>query len=110
MLSTSATVADATPFVTAVKQAGGRVPEVLTSILAGAGLPDAAHAPSDPAQAIVKAAAGGTLTAVRLTDLITEAAHTAMVATYTRETRRRVAPPLVTAFYEALQSGAGDES
>jgi hypothetical protein len=58
---------------------------------------------------IVDAAVDGTLTAERLDDLIAEAAHTQMRATYTGELRRRTERMFVGAFFEALQSGAADE-
>lgn len=58
---------------------------------------------------IVDAAADGTLTADRITDLIAEAARAQSIATYTGELRQRTERLFVGAFYEALQDGAADE-
>ena len=61
------------------------------------------------ARTIVDAAADGTLTADRITDLIAEAARAQSIATYTGELRQRTERLFVGAFYEALQDGAADE-
>ena len=109
MLSTSAILADAQALVKAVQQARGGTPTVLASF------PPAAHdllagqgAPTDPARTIVDGARNGTLTETSLADLLTEAAHAQMVASYTGDTRRRIAPLFVAAFFEALQDGTAD--
>jgi hypothetical protein len=59
--------------------------------------------------AIVAAAVDGTLTEERITDLIAEAARAQSIVTYTAELRQRSERMFVTAFFEALQSGAADE-
>ena len=60
------------------------------------------------ARTIVDAAADGTLTADRITDLIAEAARAQSIATYTGELRQRTERLFVGAFYEALQDGAAE--
>ena len=55
------------------------------------------------------AAADGTLTADRITDLIAEAARAQSIATCTGELRQRTERLFVGAFCEALQDGAADE-
>ena len=61
------------------------------------------------ARTIVDAAADGTLTADRITDLIAEAARAQSIATCTGELRQRTERLFVGAFFEALQYGAADE-
>jgi hypothetical protein len=75
--------------VTAVQEAGGRIPKPLAGILGGASLWNAHGTTSNPEKGIVHAAVAGTLTDKSLTDLITEAAHRQLVASYTQELRAR---------------------
>ena len=95
--------------VAATQEAGGKVPKVLASILAGANLLVTRPAPSDPARVIVKAAAAGALTAEKLDELITEAARTQVVNAYLGELRQRSERLFVEQFHQALADGACDE-
>ena len=78
---------DCSALVAATREAGGKAPEVLTNILDGAALLNTHSVVSDPAKAIVAAAADGSLTAEKLNELVTEAAHTQVG----QHLRRRVA-------------------
>ena len=109
MLSTSATVRDCQQFVAAISQAGGSVPASLANILSGHDVLARPSPTQDPARTIVEAAVDGTLTAQRLTELITAAAAQQSIATYAGELRRNSERMFVDAFFTALCSGAADE-
>jgi hypothetical protein len=105
MLSTSATMRDCEQFVTAVTNAGGRVPQPLANLLAADALLNASSTPADPALAIVKAAQNCELTAYRRDALVNRARWWRCAP----PTPVRIQPMLVAAFYQELQSGAADE-
>ncbi len=100
---------DCSTLVTAVLEAGGKAPEVLTNILAGAALLNTHSVVSDPAKAIVAVAADGSLTAEKLNELVTEAASTQAISIYVGELRQRSERMFVEAFHKALAAGACDE-
>ncbi len=100
---------DCSALVTAAEEAGGKAPKVLMNILAGAALLNAHSTVPDPARAIVAAATDGTLTAEKLGELVTEAAHAQVVNTYIGELRQRSERMFVAEFRRALGAGACDE-
>ena len=100
---------DCTRLVTAVQEAGGRVPSTLANILDGAHLLATARPVSDPARDIVAASVDGTLTAATLDELITVAAHAQVVNAYLGELRQRSEGLFVKEFHKALRNGAADE-
>ena len=100
---------DCSALVAATGEAGGKAPEVLTNILDVAALLNTHSVVSDPAKAIVAAAADGSLTAEKLNELVTEAAHTQAVNIYVGELRQRSERMFVEAFHKALAAGACDE-
>jgi hypothetical protein len=105
----TSSIADCQRFAGLIRQAGGRVPDVLGHILAGADLMARHSASSDPARAIVDAAVAGELDEKRLTGLIEKAAHAQMVADYTGDARQRIEPLMVAAFHIALKNSACNE-
>jgi hypothetical protein len=100
---------DCSALVTATQEAGGKVPKVLTNILAGAALLNTHSTVSDPARAIVAASTDGTLTAEKLGELVTEAARAQVVNTYIGELRQRSERMFTEEFHRALREGACDE-
>ena len=108
MPATSA-LADCQRLVTAVQEAGGRIPKPLAGMLGGASLLNGHGTTSDPAKGIVDAAVAGTLTEKKLDELITEAATVQMVNSYRGELRQRSERLFVDAFHEALQNGGADQ-
>ena len=76
--------------------------------MAGYDVIDATGGVSDPAQAIVKAAVDGSLTAYRRDALINESALQSMRAVYVGDLKNRISPLFVRAVHEQLQAGAAD--
>jgi hypothetical protein len=78
--------------------------------LGGASLLKAHGTTSNPAKGIVDAAVAGTFTAKSLTDLITEAAHRRLVASYTQELHACSERMFVEQFHRSLLKNGGADA
>jgi len=108
-MTPTTSLSDCRRLVDAVQEAGGRVPGVLTNLLAGAALLAAQGTTTDPAKAIVAAALSGQLTEKRLDAMLLDYATATAANAYRGELRQRSERLFCQAVHKALADGAADQ-
>lgn len=105
----STTMANADALCTAATKLGATPPKELLNISAGhRALVEAAKATSDPTNAILSAAADGTLTAKSARELATDAVISKLTSDHLITVASQANRRFVEKFHEALQAGAAD--